>query len=281
MDKCIGWSLALFSGALSALIAGCAGLGEHQETTAIPGGFPGRLAGYLALADLPKSVALIPPAPAPGSPAQALDDEISHRSFALRDTPRWTLAAADAKLSFPHAAGIFSCALNAPVNATDTPRLYRLLERSLTDLGETIYGAKILYQRPRPFVVNKAALCTPEAREWLRKEGSYPSAHSAAGWGWALILAEISPPQADALLQRGLSFGESRNVCNVHWYSDVAQARTLAAATVARLHTTPAFRADVDAARAELAAVRARGLPPEGDCAAEAQALATTPSLAP
>lgn len=108
MDKSVRRSLARLGGVLSALIAGCAGPGEHQETKPLPGGFSGHLAGYLALGDLPKSVALIPPAPAPGSPAQASNDEIGRRSFALRDTPRWALAVSDANLSFPHAAGTFS-----------------------------------------------------------------------------------------------------------------------------------------------------------------------------
>jgi acid phosphatase (class A) len=41
------------------------------------------------------------------------------------------------------------------------------------------------------------------------------------GWAWALILAEISPEQSDAILARGAAYGASRNVCNVHWRSDV------------------------------------------------------------
>ena len=47
-----------------------------------------------------------------------------------------------------------------------------------------------------------------------------------------------------------LTFGESRNVCNVHWHSDVVQGRTLGAATLARLHAEPAFRAELEAVRA-------------------------------
>jgi hypothetical protein len=52
---------------------------------------------------------------------------------------------------------------------------------------------------------------------------------------------------------RGLAFGQSRVVCNVHWQSDV-----LEAGFVARLHADAAFRVDREAARIELAAVRAR-----------------------
>ena len=69
----------------------------------------------------------------------------------------------------------------------------------------------------------------------------------------------------------GLVFGDSRRVCNVHWLSDVEEGRVIATAVVARLHGEPAFRADMDAARAELAAQT--GKPAATDCAREAAAL--------
>ncbi len=39
---------------------------------------------------------------------------------------------------------------------------------------------------------NNAPVCTPEDEEKLRKDGSYPSGHTALGWAWALILTEIA-----------------------------------------------------------------------------------------
>ena len=115
----------------------------------------------------------------------------------------------------------------------------------------------------------------------MKKDGSYPSGHTAIGWAWALILTEIAPGQADAILARGRAFGKSRNICNVHWHSDVVEGRFMGAAAVARLHADPAFRAELESARAELAAVRAKGLKPMRDCEAEAEALAQYPQLAP
>ncbi len=56
----------------------------------------------------------------------------------------------------------------------------------------------------------------------------------------------------------------------------------MGAATVARLHADAAFRADLAAAKKELATVRAQGLSASRDCRAEAAALATTlPAVAP
>lgn len=64
-------------------------------------------------------------------------------------------------------------------------------------------------------------------------------------------------------------------VCNVHWQSDVTEGVFMGAGTVARLHADAAFRADLEAAKAELATVRAKGLKPQRDCAAEAAAMGT------
>lgn len=134
--------------------------------------------------------------------------------------------------------------------------------------------------RQAAFVVSKQPLCTPEDQAFLEHDGSYPSGHTTIGWAWAPILVEISPQQTDAILARGPAFGESRNVCNAHWHSDVVPGRSMAAGSVARLHANPAFLADQNAARAELAAVRGKGLKPSHDCSAEAAALAIQPSLA-
>lgn len=260
---------------LLAFAAGCTASPVQPDSAGpAPREIPGHVAGYLAADAVPNSLALLPPPPQAGSAAMALDEEISRRSLGLRDSARWQLAKSDADLKFPHAAGAYACAMNAAVTEADAPHLYRLLRRSLSDLGRSTAAAKNHYQRTRPFVVNKEPLCTPQDREHLLKSGSYPSGHTTAGWGWALILAEIAPDRANEILARGRAFGESRIVCNAHWQSDVQQGFVLAAATVARLHAEPAFRADLEAAKNELAAVRAKGLNPLRDCNAEAGALA-------
>ncbi len=264
----------------SALMAGCAGQTERGTPAALPEFRSNeRVAGYLSSDALPNSRTLLPPPPAAGSVAFALDEEFSKKSFALRDTPAWELAALDADLSFPNAAGAFSCALNAPVTRQETPHLYTLLQRTLADAGNSTKAAKQYYQRPRPFMVNHEPICSPGDRDKLEKSGSYPSGHNAAGMTWALILAEISPQQGEAILARGRAFGISRVVCNVHWHSDTQQGRYMGAYTVARLHADPAFRADLEAAKAELEAVRAKGLKSTRDCKAETAGVELQRSL--
>lgn len=231
--------------------------------------------GYLQGAAIPDSQALSPPPPAPGSAWAALDEAIARQATALRGSARFAQAGADADLRFPAGAGQFSCALGVAVDSEHTPALYRLLQRSLIDASAATRAAKNHYRRPRPFMVNGEPTCTPDDEPHLRGSGSYPSGHTAIGWAWALILSEIAPERATALLERGRNYGQSRLVCNVHWYSDVQQAQTLGAATVARLHDNAGFVADLAAARQEIAAARAQALPIPRDCTAEAEALAT------
>ncbi len=264
----------LFALIFFVFIAGCTGFDKQRKPEAIPEVRPGILKGYLPSEVLPDSLALLPPPPTAGSISYALDEEVSRQSLAMRGTPRWKLAIEDADLMFPQAAGTFSCALDAPITEQDTPHLYMLLRRTLADAGLATYPAKKQYKRLRPFVVNKEPTCTPEKEKHLAKNGSYPSGHTAIGWAWALILSEISPGQADEVLARGRAFGESRIICNVHWQSDVLEGRLVGAAVVARLHADQAFSRDLDRARAELAAVQARGLEPIRDCRVEAVSLA-------
>lgn len=257
----------------AALAAFGAGLGVADEAKPVPEVRPGVLKGYLPKEAVPDSAILLPPPPAVGSAAAALDQDVARANLALRDTDRWRLAAMDANLTFPEAAGAFSCALGTPVTEKDTPRLYLMLRRVMTDAGFATFAGKDKYQHARPFMLDGQPICTPDKEQDLRAQGSYPSGHTSIGWAWALALAEASPGESAAILRRGRAFGESRLVCNVHWQSDVTEGWFIGAATVARLHAEPAFTADLAAGKTELEAARANHLPPQRDCKFETEAL--------
>ena len=254
------------------MMMGCAGF-QKQSPEPVPEIMPGILAGYLNQDAQLNSLKIVPPPPAENSAGLALDEEVSRKGLALRDTPRWDLATKDAEVLFPGAAGTFECALGIPVTESDTPFLYMLLRRTLADAGLSSSAAKKKYKRPRPFMVNQQPTCTPDDEDYLKKDGSYPSGHTTYGWAWALILAEIAPDRAESILARGRAYGESRIICNVHWNSDVAEGRTMGAAVVARLHADDKFRADLEMAKKEYEKARAQGLKPSRDCQAEADAL--------
>ena len=219
------------------------------------------------------SAAFVPPPPAEGSAKQQADDAASEALRSLKGSARWDQATIDANLHFPAATSIFACALGTTVSEARTPALYRLLQRSLTDLGLATYPAKKAHQRPRPFLINGDAICTPDDRELLETDGSYPSGHSAIGWGWALILSQLAPKRAEALLARGRDYARGRMVCNVHWMSDTEVGMAVGAAAFARLQNNELFQVTMAAARAELSSASASA--PDADaCEREAATLA-------
>ncbi|MCC8536140.1 phosphatase PAP2 family protein [Xanthomonas axonopodis pv. poinsettiicola] len=271
------WPPTLAGIAIAALLFGSDMAGARQPAAPAGSVIATDARGYLDTSQLPDSLRLVPAPPADGSAALANDEAVAKAMLALRGTPRWDLAARDAVLSFPAAANSFGCALGVQVDQAATPHLLRLLERSMRDASTSTSAAKAHYQRPRPFMRNAQPICTPDDDAGLRKNGSYPSGHTAIGWAWGLILSEIAPAQRDALLARGRAFGDSRLVCNVHWQSDVIQGRIMGAATVAALHGDPAFEKDLAAARKEIDKARATPLPSAAAtaCAAESAALQT------
>jgi acid phosphatase (class A) len=167
--------------------------------------------------------------------------------------------------------------MDVPISQEQTPHLNMLLRRTLLDAGLSTYAAKDTYNRKRSFVVKGDASCTPAEEPALTKDGSYPSGHAALGWAWALVLSEVAPERTNALLARGLAFGQSRVICGVHWQSDVNTGRVMGSAAVAVLHSDPTFTAQLAAAKAEVADARARNLHANADCKAEAAALRQQP----
>ncbi|MGB3070887.1 MAG: phosphatase PAP2 family protein [Ottowia sp.] len=270
-------------GAAAVLASACTTAPQPPTATSQVGEIrPGLVKGYLQRSELPDSLALLPPPPAEGSAALAADAEAYRALTALQKGPRGAQATKDADLKFPAAASHFSCALGVNISEQGTPNLNMLLRRTLTDAGLATYKAKDHYNRTRPFAALNGQSCTPDEEAKLRKDGSYPSGHSALGWAWALVLTEIAPERADALLQRGRSYTQSRGVCGVHWMSDIEAGRLIGSATVARLHDNPVFLAQMAAAKEEIAKARTAGrTPPAADCSAEAAALATSVKLAP
>lgn len=232
----------------------------------------GLMRGYLPIESLPDSLALLPAPPQPGTPKFDTDELAYTSTRALVGQPRGDQARRDARLKFPQATEAFHCAAGISVNSVTTPHLETLLRRVMTDSALSTFKAKDHYNRTRPFVYNKQASCTPEEEASLAKNGSYPSGHAALGWAWGLVLAELIPSRADALFQRAYDYGQSRVICGVHWQSDVDSGRLMGAASVATLHTDPAFLAQMALARQEIAALQAQGAAAPANCSAAAPA---------
>lgn len=209
--------------------------------------------GFLAPGDLPDSAALLPPPPADGSAAKAADEEAFQTAMAA-PAERKALAASDADLSsWAHIIGSFEPIVGLSLSDGSKPNVEMLLRRAITDGAMATYGAKNRYRRARPFMEHNSGTCSPKDEPALRKDGSYPSGHTAIGWMLALVLTDLFPDKQVPLFQRGYDFGQSRVVCGVHWMSDTVSGRTIAAITYARLQSDPVFSAQRDLARKEVA----------------------------
>ena len=143
-----------------------------------------------------------------------------------------------------------------------------LIRRARRDVVALVRDAKAHFARPRPHLGNDAPLCVDRS-EALDRSLSYPSGHATEGWTVGLVLAALMPERATALMRRGRTYGESRIVCGVHWASDVEAGRLASSALFAVLVGDPAFRADLDRARSELAAVPPGAAPEPAACTRE------------
>lgn len=149
-----------------------------------------------------------------------------------------------------------------------TPAIDRLLVKAFNTANQGASVAKQTYWRTRPFVMMNEDVWGLYDDEFLRTNSSFPSGHTAFGWGVALAFAEMWPALQDTILCRGYEFGENRIITGAHWQSDVYAGYHCAAASIARAHICAEFQKDLLAARAEYA--RLKGLAADYDPVADA-----------
>lgn len=235
---------------------------------------------YITGATLPDTTLTLPPPPLPGSPEQAADDAVFRSTRALAGTPRWALALSDSHLATPDVLADFSCALGFVIDPARAPVLVSLLSHAGADMSPAVEASKTFWHRTRPYIGNDLPICVPRHGS-LDDNPSYPSGHTTLEYGAAMILAELVPDRATQLLQRGRTLAESRIVCGVHWASDVQAGFLEAASLVSALHGSDRFRSDMQAARAEIAALRTSAPAPASTgadrCDVEAEAAAHSP----
>ena len=211
---------------------------------------PTTLTGYLP-PDALDSKAILGPPPAIGSIQNRADRAAYDEARDLSASPRWKAAQRDNDLWTGGALKRYACALGRDIGETTTPVTQRMLHRVELDTRTVSNPAKLYYDRRRPMVGNAGPICLPREK-WMDTNASYPSGHAVTGWAWGLILAELQPAKASAMVIAGREVGDSRAICGVHFVSDVEAGRNLGAAMVARLHADPQFQADLKAARREL-----------------------------
>ncbi|WP_415576603.1 acid phosphatase [Gluconobacter japonicus] len=222
---------------------------------------------------IPDARLVLPAPPVSGSAAQADDDRVFHETRSLKDTPRWVLAQRDADLEVPHLVKDFSCAVGYTLDLSKAPHLAAVLKQMENPIVHRTSEAKHYWHRTRPFVGTNLPICT--SPEGLGLHSSYPSGHTTAGYGMALLLAHLLPEHATMILQRGRVFGESRIVCGAHWKSDVQAGFLNASSEMDTLLNAPELQDDLIAARKELRAMKGTTPAPDAaECAIEVEAAA-------
>ncbi len=220
---------------------------------------PVRGRGYLPPGELPDVVRIVPPAPTEGDARFQADMAIFRATRALQGSARWALAQSDDNVSTAGLLQAFSCALGVTLNRDNAPKITALIVKANADAGAAAGVLKDFYKHKRPFQVEDAPVClTPQGKSALERSPDYPSGHTTAGWEAGLILAELAPDLATPILARARAFGQSRIVCGVHNSSAVEAGWMTATAVFAAQNAAKDFRADVEWARGELAALRGR-----------------------
>lgn len=201
-------------------------------------------------------------------------------------TDRWWLATAHAELRPPEAAQHFDCLLETRLTGRPRPTLARVMNRLLADAEALVQAMAPLTPDPAP----KRPVALIEGLEPCQRLS--PEARSASAWpaGGAIVaaaygelFAALAPDRAEGARRMGREIAFSRTVCGINWASDVEAGIGEGVRLFARTSAQPEFHAELEAARAEVAAARAEGLT-QPSCAAERRALrqwsapaATTP----
>lgn len=208
---------------------------------------------YFTIEEMPDMLRFLPAPPDTLSPAFAYDiTQYFWGKLQRLDPQRSKIAREDADWTTDYLCRIFSIPFGMTISPDNLPETYALLQQSIATADLIGVRPKAYYMRKRPFARFHEPSLAPWDDEELSHNGSYPSGHTIRGWSAALILAEINPDQADTLLSRGYTYGESRVIVGVHWQSDVDAGRLAATAAVTKLHTSPAFMKQLEKAKAEV-----------------------------
>ncbi len=131
----------------------------------------------------------------------------------------------------------FSEAFGTPIGKDRLPAICKLMRRMRRTQAPALASL-------RPFVLAETPHASARPKPSAGRKGPLPQAA-------ALLLNEIDPARAGALLKRGMQFGQSRIVCGCLRQTDANAGSLLAGAILAKLHASPECQADLERSRAE------------------------------
>jgi len=183
--------------------------------------------------------------PAPDSETTRLELAELHRLQKLRTPDQAARAKAD---DDEEDIFIFRDLFPGRLVEADLPALKALSDKIKKDEEVNSLPLKAAFARKRPYNLDKtlAPVCKTKT-----KDDSYPSGHTIVGYLMALTMVQIVPERRDDILNRAADYAHNRQICGVHYASDLEASRLFAYHTHAIMTQMPAYQADLIAARKE------------------------------
>lgn len=149
-------------------------------------------------------------------------------------------------------------AIGPAFDLSKLPATAKLLADVLNDQTVATGNAKEYFRRKFPVAAEMPA----DYGKWTCDEGdrkpasrplrSYPSGHATMSYTFGVVLAELMPEKAQAILARSADYAYSREVCGDHYHSDVEAGHVLGTTLGSLLLHNDALKPELEAARQEL-----------------------------
>lgn len=187
---------------------------------------------------------LTPDPPAENSAAFELDKK-TYQELLNPSASRWTLAQQDANITSQYLARRF-LGFNYKYYTTEVTALINYMVDFEQPVANEI---KAKYNRERPFVYYNSEICTPEDRDFLLTNTSYPSGHSLRGYLVGYSLSDVDNSRRSEFENTAVDYAKSRIVCRVHWLSDTEASKGIASMAMNILKYSPEYLGRVEAAK--------------------------------
>jgi acid phosphatase (class A) len=246
MKKSVTW-LALWITISSCLFVSPRGFAADTSSTATSTSSlkPNKQTPWHWLREADKEVLLkaIPAVPLPGSDQDKADLQAVLKAQAARTPKDIEEAKADEKFTMDLVTNV----VGPDFTPKNYPVTFDLLKRLLDDESFLTSTLKEEYKRNRPYQDH------PEVKNLFpAKQYSYPSGHASGSRILMLILAQLFPDKATALINRANTIAQSRVNAGVHYPSDIIAGNAVAHALEFAIQDNPEFQNDLAKAKAEI-----------------------------
>ena len=207
--------------------------------------------GFLKPSEMFDPAHFLPPPPEEGSP-RAMAELAETKKLLAEATPAQRAAAASDDGN--ENGTIFAAVLGPAWDLAKLPATAKVINEVTASEGPFSDVAKNEFHRRRPWIVDSTIqTCAPHRPS--QDMQSYPSGHTTVGYGMGVVLANLMPSHAQAILGRSAQFAENRLICGMHFRSDIVAGQQFGTIMAIRLMQNPQFQADMAAAKTELQAV--------------------------